>query len=139
MGASHSTSVEGQEKIAQVKAAKLASAFGDPNTNQDQLSYLLEATLRIEKSLANLTQYQASLERIIETKFYDIDMKVTKIQTAVEKLKEDAKDRYTTNAFQRVLRGPRSSAVPVDEPRLKLSAPAATITVVPPVSTTLVP
>ena len=35
-------------------------------TKQDQLTSLLEATLRIEKSLANLTKNQESLERIVK-------------------------------------------------------------------------
>ena len=55
-------------------------------TKQDQPSYLLEARVRIEKGLATLTQNQESLERIIETKFHDLDVKVTAIQTIVEKL-----------------------------------------------------
>ena len=50
------------------------------------MQYLLEATLRIERSLVNLTQTQASFERIIETKFHDLDVKVTEIQTTVEQL-----------------------------------------------------
>jgi len=39
--------------------------------------------------LANLTQTQASFEWIIETKFHDLDVKVTKIQTTVEHLQGD--------------------------------------------------
>ena len=46
-------------------------------SKHDQLGYLIQATLRIEKGLATLTQHQESLERIIETKFYDLDLKVT--------------------------------------------------------------
>ena len=42
-------------------------------TKKDQLTYLLEATLRIEKSLANLTKNQESLERIVEDKMYNLD------------------------------------------------------------------
>ena len=34
--------------------------------------------------LATLTQNQESLERIIETKFYDLDLKVIEIQTAAD-------------------------------------------------------
>ena len=55
-------------------------------SKQDQLGYLIQSTLRIEKGLATLTKNQESLERIIETKFYDLDVKVTEIQTAVEQL-----------------------------------------------------
>ena len=55
-------------------------------TKQDQLGYLIQATLRIEKGLATLTRNHESLERIVETKFYDLDLKVTEIHTAVEQL-----------------------------------------------------
>jgi hypothetical protein len=108
-------------------------------TKQDQPSYLLEATVRIEKGLATLTQNQESLERIIETKFHDLDVKVTEIHTTVEKLQEeveDRSDRPTTDAFQRVPRAQRSTAVPVvRDSRTTISAPAATASVIPPVST----
>ena len=40
--------------------------------------------MRIEKGLATLTQNQESMERIIETKFYDLDLKVTEMQIAIE-------------------------------------------------------
>mgnify|MGYP005815421745 CR=1 FL=1 len=40
--------------------------------------------MRIEKSLVTLSQNQESLERIIETKIHDLDVKVTEIQTIVE-------------------------------------------------------
>ena len=49
--------------------------------------------MRIEKGLATLTQNQESLERIIETKFYDLDLKVTEMQTAVEQLQEEAEEK----------------------------------------------
>ena len=107
-------------------------------SNQDLLGYLIQATLRIEKGLATLTQNQESLERIIETKFYDLDLKVTEIQTAVEQLHEEAEERKgkaTTNAFQRVPRGQRSAAVPVPDTLATSSAPAATASVPPPVAT----
>ena len=72
------------------KAAKAARAASAPNasqvmlkTKQDQLSYLLEATVRIEKGLSTLNRNKESLERIIETKFHDLYVKVTEIQTTV--------------------------------------------------------
>ena len=125
------------------KAAKAASAPDASivmlKTKQDQLSYLLEATVRIDKGLATLTQNQESLERIIETKFHDLDVKVTEIQTTVEKLQEeveDRSDRPTTDAFQRVPRAQRSAAMPVvGDTRTTIFAPAATASVIPPVST----
>ena len=63
--------------------------------------------MRIEKRLATLTQNQESFERIIETKFYDLDLKVTEILTTVEQLQEEAEDmrgRATIEAYQRVPR-----------------------------------
>ena len=90
MDASHPTSVEAQEKREKAKADK-ASKIPDPSavnlkTKQDQLSYLLEAIVRIEKGLATLTRNQESLERIFETKLHDLDIKVTEIQSSVEKI-----------------------------------------------------
>ena len=111
-------------------------------TKQDQVSYLLEATVRIEKGLATLTQNQESLERIIETKFYDLDLKVTEIQTTVEQLQEEVEDREgrtTTEAYQRVPRAHRFVVVPVSDTRATTSAPAATAPVAPPVATPPVP
>ena len=53
-------------------------------SKQGQLGYMIQSTLRIEKGLATLTQNQESLERIIEPNFYDLDLKVTEMQTAVD-------------------------------------------------------
>ena len=59
MDDTHPTCADAQEKIEKAKAAKAvkaASALDDSvvnlKTKQDQLSYLLVATVRIEKSLA---------------------------------------------------------------------------------------
>ena len=63
----------------------------------------------------------------MEQKFYDLDVKVTEIQTAVEQLQDDMQERRgrtTTHAFAIVPRGPRSSAVPVANPRATTSTPA---------------
>ena len=76
-------------------------------SKQDQLAYLIQPTLRIEKGLATLTQNQESLEMIVETKFYDLDLKVTNIQIADEQLQggaEEKRGKATTDAFQRVPR-----------------------------------
>ena len=81
---------ERREKARAEKAAKMPSVEEASQVSlksrQDQMAYLIQATMRIEKGLATLTQNQESLERIIETKFYDLDLKVTEIQRAVEKL-----------------------------------------------------
>ena len=120
-----------KEKARKEKAAKMPTQEEASEyflkTKQEQLGYLIASTLRIEQGLATLTQNQASLERIMEQKFYDLDVKVTEIQTAVEQLQDDMQERRgktTTDAFARVPRGPRSSAVPVADPRATTSAPA---------------
>ena len=120
-----------KEKARKEKAAKMPTQEEASEyflkTKQEQLGYLIASTLRIEQGLATLTQNQASLERIMEQKFYDLDVKVTEIQTAVEQLQDDMQERRgrtTTDAFARVPRGPRSSAVPVAATRATTSAPA---------------
>ena len=79
---------EKREKAKAEKAAKMPTMEEASQvflkSKQDQLGYLIASTLRIEQGLATLTQNQASLERIMEQKFYDLDLKVTEIQTAVE-------------------------------------------------------
>ena len=59
MDASHPTSVEAQEKREKAKASKTSkipdALAANLKTKQDQLSYLLEATVIIEKGLATLT------------------------------------------------------------------------------------
>ena len=90
-------------------------------SKQDQLGYLIASTLRIEKGLATLTQNQESLERIMEQKFYDLDVKVTEIQSVVEQLQDDMQERKgktTTDAFARVPRAHRSAAVPMTDTRV---------------------
>ena len=145
MNENEPSSAQAQEKRAKAKAEKAARMPSVEEASQvflkskqDQLAYLIQSTLRIEKGLATLTQNQESLERIVETKFYDIDLKVTEIQTAVEHLEEEAEERKgkaTIDAFQRVPRGQRSAAVPVPDTRATASAPTATASVPPPAAT----
>ena len=55
--------------------------------------------------MATLNQNQESLERIVEQKFYDLDVKVTEIQSVVEQLQDDMQERKgktTTDAFSKV-------------------------------------
>ena len=58
--------------------------------------------------MATLTQNQEGLERIIEQKFYELDVKVNEIQSVVEQLQEEVeekKGKSTIDAFARVPRG----------------------------------
>ena len=90
-----------KEKAAKIPTQEEASEYF-LKTKQEQLGYLIASTPRIEQGLATLTQNQASLERIMEQKFYDLDVKVIEIQTAVEQLQDDMQERRgktTTVAF----------------------------------------
>lgn len=63
----------------------------------------------------------------MEQKFYDLDVKVTEIQSVVEQLQDEVqekKGKSTTDAFARVPRSQRSAAVPVTNTRATSSAPA---------------
>ena len=133
MNENEPSSVQAQEKKEKAKKEKAAKMPTQEEASeyflkskQDQLGYLIASTLRIEKGLATLTQNQESLERIMEQKFYDLDVKVTEIQSVVEQLQDDMQERKgtTTNAFARVPRAQRSAAVPVTDTRATSSAPA---------------
>lgn len=116
------------EKVAKMPTIDEASQYF-LKSKQDQLGYLIVSTLRIKKGLATPTQNQESLERIMEQKFYDLDVKVTEIQSVVEKLHDEVqekKGKTTTDAFARVPKGQRSAAVPVTDTRATSSAPATT-------------
>jgi hypothetical protein len=151
MDASHPTSAEPQGS-AEAARTSGPSAPSSPvlKTKTDQMNHLLRATQRTEKSLADLAANQKSLEKIVETKFDDLDIKVPEIQTIVETLKsqvdevrkgtssDDEEHQGTglpsTTQFQRM---PRSTVMPVAS-RATVSAPAAPSIVppsVPPVST----
>ena len=110
------------------------------------MTYLLEATLRIERSLANISKNQETLERIVETKVHDLDVKIIEVQTILEKPKDDVEaarvatedngdELPTTQRFQTVPRAPRSSSASDADTRTTHSAPATTAKVRPLVST----
>ena len=70
----------------------------------------------------------------MEQEFYDLDVKVTEIQSEVEQLQEEVeekKGKSTTNAFKRVPRSQRFDVVHVPDTRATTSAPAATASVPP--------
>ena len=91
MDPSHPTSATAQ---AQAEAAAGPSSSAAPvlKTKADQIAYLLRASQRIERSLANLAKNQESLERVIETKLHALDVKVTEIATTVDQLKSDVEN-----------------------------------------------
>ena len=127
------------EKAARMPTTEEASQYL-LKSKQDHLGYLIASTLRIEKGLSTLTQNQENLERIVEQKFYDLDVKVTEIQSVVEQLQDEVQEKKvksTTDAFAREPRGQRSAAVPVTDTRGTSSAPPATASVPPAPATSI--
>jgi hypothetical protein len=126
MDEDHPTSAIAQAKAEAAKSAgPSSSTIPVLKTKADQILYLFHATRRIEQSLANLAKNQESFEKIIDTKFHDLDVKVTKVQTTIESLKKEvdeakldtsSEDEHqgtglpTTTQFQKM---PRSAAVSV--------------------------
>ena len=78
----------------------------------------------------------------MEQKFYDLDVKVTEIQSVVEQLQEEVqekKGKTTTNAFARVPKGQRSAAMPITDTKATSSAPATASVPPAPAPTPLAP
>ena len=86
------------------------------------MTYLLDATLRIERSLANISKNQESLERIVETKIHDLDVKITEVHTIVEKLRHDVDtaELMTVEMREKQLRDTRQYPEDPDTPQCQL-------------------
>ncbi|KAE8776714.1 nucleolysin tiar [Hordeum vulgare] len=54
-----------------------------------QMSYLIRTIQGMKKNITNILLNQKSLERIVETKFHDLDIKVAELTTTVNQLKEE--------------------------------------------------
>lgn len=83
-------------------------------TPTEQIYFLVSSVQGMEKNISEILQNQKSLERIVETKFHDLDVKVTQMSTSVEQLKHEL-DRVRT---------PSSTSDDEDfPPRTTLSSP----------------
>ncbi|KAE8797924.1 hypothetical protein D1007_26825 [Hordeum vulgare] len=130
-------------------------------TQAEQMAFLVSSVQGMEKNIQEILQSQKSLERVVETKFQDMDVKVTELTTIVKQLQyevdkveiprsedddyEDDDDEespaISTTWFNTQ---PRSAIVPAQETRQTSSAQASTPsapapTQAPPVSTPLAP
>ncbi|KAE8820256.1 nucleolysin tiar [Hordeum vulgare] len=135
-------------------------------TQAEQIKFLVSSIQGMEKNIQDILQNQKSLERVVETKFHDMDVKVTELNTIVKQLQhevdsvkiprsyddvddddsddddEESPPRTTTQFSTK----PRSAVVPASETRpissAQASAPSApppASTQAPPVSTPLAP
>ncbi|KAE8790624.1 hypothetical protein D1007_35046 [Hordeum vulgare] len=55
----------------------------------DQMTFLITGIQGMEKNIKDILLDQKSLERIVETKFHDLDIKATKLTTTVNHLKQE--------------------------------------------------
>ncbi|KAI5013153.1 hypothetical protein ZWY2020_028107 [Hordeum vulgare] len=53
-------------------------------TQAEQISFLVSSVQGMEKNIQEILQSHKSLERVVETKFHDMDVKVTKLTTIVK-------------------------------------------------------
>ncbi|KAE8786800.1 nucleolysin tiar [Hordeum vulgare] len=74
------------------EAADAEAATNEPppvpqlKTQADQMAFLVSSVQGMEKNIQEILQSQKSLQRVMETKFHDMDMKVTKWTTIVKQL-----------------------------------------------------
>nr|AGW47718.1 hypothetical protein [Hordeum vulgare subsp. vulgare]QGH59160.1 hypothetical protein [Hordeum vulgare subsp. vulgare] len=122
-------------------------------TREDHMSFLVSTIQGMDNNIFEILLNQKILERIVETKFHDLDIKVTELATTVEQLKHEVDAVHTprsrsdhddlslatTTQFRTQT---RCVAMPVPEARPSssaqasaLSAPSAPAAPAPPVST----
>ncbi|KAE8816425.1 nucleolysin tiar [Hordeum vulgare] len=58
-------------------------------TKSDQMTYLISTIQGMEKNINQIMLNQKSIERIVDTKFHDMDVKVTELTTTVNQLKQE--------------------------------------------------
>ncbi|KAE8809691.1 hypothetical protein D1007_13732 [Hordeum vulgare] len=58
-------------------------------TLAEQIVFLVSDVQGMEKNIQEIMQNQKSLERVVETKFQNMDMKVTKLTTIVRQLQHE--------------------------------------------------
>ncbi|KAE8814010.1 nucleolysin tiar [Hordeum vulgare] len=58
-------------------------------TQAEQMTFLVSIVQGMEKNIQEIMQNQKSLERVVETKFHNMDMKVTQLTTIVRQLQHE--------------------------------------------------
>ncbi|KAE8801491.1 nucleolysin tiar [Hordeum vulgare] len=58
-------------------------------TPAEQMSFLVSTLQGMEKNIQDTMQNQKSLERVVETKFHNMDVKVTELTTIVWQLQHE--------------------------------------------------
>ncbi|KAE8771909.1 pumilio-like protein 1 [Hordeum vulgare] len=91
MDPSHPTSSTLQDQIVEVAIVEAARSTSAQMamTKSDQVSYLINTIQGIERNMREILKNEKSLQRIVETKCYDLDVKVTELTTTVNQLKHE--------------------------------------------------
>ncbi|KAE8801144.1 nucleolysin tiar [Hordeum vulgare] len=58
-------------------------------TPDEQMAFLVSIVQVMEKNIKEIRQNQKSLERVVETKFHNMDVKVTELTTIVRQLQHE--------------------------------------------------
>ncbi|KAE8798879.1 nucleolysin tiar [Hordeum vulgare] len=58
-------------------------------TRDEQMSFLVNTIQGMEKDTSNFFPNQKSLERIVDTKFHELDVKATELTTIVQQLQHE--------------------------------------------------
>ncbi|KAE8784306.1 hypothetical protein D1007_42125 [Hordeum vulgare] len=58
-------------------------------TQAEQMAFLVSLVQGMENNIEDIMQNQKSLERVVETKFHNMDVKVTQLTTIIRKLQHE--------------------------------------------------
>ncbi|KAE8790906.1 nucleolysin tiar [Hordeum vulgare] len=58
-------------------------------TQAEQMAFLVSSIQGMEKNIQEILQSHKSLERVMETKFHDMDVKVSELTTIVKQLQHE--------------------------------------------------
>ncbi|KAE8797900.1 hypothetical protein D1007_26914 [Hordeum vulgare] len=91
---------EDSEKNFIEDSVEMDSGTSPERTTSDPGSYHVkeEAQFCMEKNISEILLNQKSLERIVETKFHDLDVKVIEMSASVEHLKREVDDARSPNS-----------------------------------------
>ncbi|KAE8785617.1 hypothetical protein D1007_40690 [Hordeum vulgare] len=96
----------------QVEEAEAEAARAPPapqlRSREEKMLFLVSTIQGMEKNIFEILLNQKSLERIMDTKFHDLDVKVTELATTVDHLKHEVD----------AVHAPRSSSDDDDSPLL---------------------
>ncbi|KAE8775605.1 nucleolysin tiar [Hordeum vulgare] len=77
-------------KVAEAKAARNEPPpVPQLRTQSEKMAFLVSSIQGMEKNIEEILQNHKSLERVMETKFHDMDVKVTELTTIVKQLQHE--------------------------------------------------